>query len=220
MAEAGRRRRRRRRPRPNSREEEALRAQGYSLIAGLDEVGRGPLAGPVVAGVAMLPERMRGRWVGLVRDSKMMTESEREYVLPKLRAAALALATGVSSSQEIDDLGIVAATRLAMRRALDSLALLPQFLLLDAMTLPDVAIPQKAIVKGDAVCISISAASIAAKVARDEMMRREDEAHPGYGFARHKGYATAEHVGSIDRLGPCPIHRRTFAPVREMVAAS
>ena len=219
LGEKPRRARKRPRPRPTFREEASLRAEGYSLVAGLDEVGRGPLAGPVVAGLAILPERLRGRWVRLVRDSKQMTAAEREYVLPRLRDTALALEIGVSTSREVDELGIVAATRLAMQRALDSVALLPQFLLLDAISLPRVPIPQRSIVKGDVLCISISAASIVAKVARDDMMEREDKTYPGYGFAQHKGYGTPGHIRSIDRLGPCPIHRRSFAPVREMFDA-
>ena len=200
-------------------EEKSLRAEGYSLVAGLDEVGRGPLAGPVVAGVAVLPDRLRGRWVKLVRDSKQMTAAQRDYVLPYLRDVALALEVGFSSPEEIDDLGIVAATRLAMQRALDSVALLPQFLLLDAILLPQVAIPQKAIIRGDALCISISAASIVAKVTRDNLMKSEDAVYPGYGFAQHKGYGTPGHMRSLERLGPCAIHRRSFAPINGRVGA-
>ena len=211
--------RRKSRSRPTFREEKSLRAEGYSLVAGLDEVGRGPLAGPVVAGVAVLPNRMRGRWVKLVRDSKQMTAAQRDYVLPHLRDVALALEVGFSSPEEIDDLGIVAATRLAMKRALDSVALLPQFLLLDAILLPQVAIPQKAIIRGDALCISISAASIVAKVTRDNLMKSEDAVYPGYGFAQHKGYGTPGHMRSLERLGPCAIHRRSFAPINGRVGA-
>ena len=204
-------------PPPTFEEEASLFRQGYSLVAGLDEVGRGPLAGPVLAGVAMLPPNLKGRWVGGIRDSKQLTPAQRQRVLPYLQDGALALEVGMSSPQEVDELGIVAATRLAMQRALDSLTLLPQFLLLDAILLPDVTIPQKAIIRGDTLSLSIAAASIAAKVARDRLMAGEDAAHPGYGFARHKGYATREHLGNLRRLGPCPIHRYSFAPVREWV---
>ena len=189
------------------------------MVAGLDEVGRGPLAGPVVAGVAVLPPNPRGRWVRLIRDSKQMTPSERNHVMPYLQDSALALEVGMSSPAEIDELGIVKATRLAMRRALNSLALLPQFLLLDAFPLPDVSLPQKAIIHGDALCLSISAASIVAKVRRDRLMEREDEVYPGYGFAQHKGYATRQHLRNLRLLGPCPIHRRSFAPVAQWPAA-
>ena len=211
------RRRRKSRPTPTSREETSLRAEGYSLIAGLDEVGRGPLAGPVVAGLAVLPDRLQGRWVKLVRDSKQLSAAQRDYVLPHIREVALALEVGISSSEEVDELGIVPATRLAMHRALDSVALLPQFLLLDAILLPEVAIPQKAIIHGDALCRSISAASIVAKVTRDDMMKSEDAVYPGYGFAQHKGYATPTHMRSLQRLGPCPIHRRSFSPIKDRV---
>lgn len=200
---------------PSYEEEATLLAQGYSMVAGLDEVGRGPLAGPVVAGVAVLPPNLSGSWVGMVRDSKQMTPAQREHVLPYLRESALALEVGISSSQEIDDLGIVGATRLAMKRALDGLALTPQFLLLDAFPLPGVAIPQKPIVHGDALCRSIAAASVVAKVTRDRIMEEQDALFPSYGFARHKGYATREHLRNLRDHGPCPIHRRSFAPVRD-----
>ena len=189
--------------------------QGYSLIAGLDEAGRGPLAGPVVAGVAVLPPNLKGDWVKLVRDSKQLTPAQREYVLPYLQDASRALEVGMSSAQEVDDLGIVSATRLAMKRALNSLALMPQYLLLDAFPLPGVGIPQKAIVHGDALCLSIAAASVVAKVTRDRIMEGHDEMYPSYGFARHKGYATREHLRNLRAHGPCPIHRYSFAPVRE-----
>ena len=199
---------------PTYLEEETLLRQGYSMVAGLDEAGRGPLAGPVLAGVAVLPPNPTGPWVGLVRDSKQMTPAQRETVLPRIREAALALEVGVSHPHEIDELGIVGAPRLAMHRALDSLALLPQFLLLDALTLPQVPVAQKAIVHGDASCLSIAAASIVAKVTRDNIMRDADLDYPGYGFAKHKGYGTREHMRNLERLGPCAIHRYSFAPVK------
>ena len=200
---------------PTYREEIALRDRGYALVAGLDEVGRGPLAGPVLAGVAILPPQLEGDWVDLVRDSKQLTAKQREQVLPYLRESSLALEVGIVSSQDVDRLGIVAATRLAMTRAVNSLPLMPQFLLVDAISLPELPIPQKPIIKGDALCVSIAAASIVAKVTRDRMMVEQDAAYPDYGFARHKGYATREHLDSLKRLGPCPIHRQSFAPVRD-----
>ena len=207
-------RKRRARSAPNYREEASLLGQGYWMVAGMDEVGRGPLAGPVVAGLAALPRKPRGWWVRMVRDSKQMTPSQREQVLPYLREAALALEVGASSAREVDEFGIVPATRLAMSRALDRLALLPQYLLLDAFPLPGVSIPQKPIIGGDARCLSIAAASIVAKVARDRIMEEQDEMYPGYGFAQHKGYATPEHLRNLRRLGPCAIHRYSFAPIR------
>ena len=205
---------------PTYDEERILFDQGYSLVAGMDEVGRGPLAGPVVAGLAILPSDPQGEWVDLIRDSKQLTALQREEAAAALQTQASALEIGVCSPREVDTLGIVGATQLAMRRALDSVSLLPQYLLLDAFPLPDVDIPQKAIIKGDAKCLSIAAASIVAKVARDRLMCLEDEAHPGYGFARHKGYGTREHMRNLQLLGPCPIHRRSFAPVRHMVGGA
>ena len=200
--------------RPNDKEETALLGQGYSLVAGLDEAGRGPVAGPVVAGVIILPRSLTGRWVKDIRDSKVMTRKQREDVFLHLEEEALGFQSGAVSALEIDDLGIVTATRLAMTRALNSLALMPQFLLLDAFPLPDVDIPQSAIIKGDATCLSIAAASVVAKVTRDRMMLELDTQYPGYGFAKHKGYGTGEHMRSLEELGPCPIHRYSFEPIK------
>lgn len=211
--------RRRSKTPPTYAEETALLGQGYSPVAGLDEAGRGPLAGPVVAAIAVLPPDPKGGWVALVRDSKQMTRAQRERALPLLQQVALALEVGMGSPAEVDGIGIVAATRLAMKRALDSLAIRPQFLLVDALILPDVPIPQKAIIHGDALCLSIAAASIAAKVTRDRIMEEAEAAYPGYGFAKHKGYGTREHLRNLDRLGPCAIHRRSFAPIRNRAAA-
>ena len=201
-------------PTPTYVVEASLLTQGYSLLAGLDEVGRGPLAGPVLAGVAILPPNPKGRWVGLIRDSKQLTPAQREHVLPYLQDSALALEIGASSPQEIDQLGIVTATRLAMQRALSSLTLQPDFLLLDAFPLPEVPLPQRAIIRGDASCLSISAASIVAKVTRDRIMRDQDATYPGYGFAKHKGYGTPEHLQNLRQIGPCAIHRYSFAPIK------
>ena len=213
-------RRRKRRPQPSYKEEQTLLDRGFSLVAGLDEVGRGPVAGPVLAAVAILRPKPRGSWVRMVRDSKMLTARQREQVMPYLRDATLALETGSCSAEEVDNLGIVSATRLAMRRAVDALPLHPTFLLLDALTLPDLPIPQKAIVKGDSLCMSIAAASIVAKVSRDRIMREFDDLYPGYGFADHKGYATSQHLANLRRLGPSPIHRYSFAPVSECARSS
>jgi ribonuclease HII len=202
------------RPRPNYSEESALLGQGYSLIAGLDEAGRGPLAGPVVAGVIILPRSLTGAWVQDIRDSKVMSRRQREEAYLHLEEKALGFQSGAASALEIDELGIVTATRLAMTRALNSLALMPQFLLLDAFPLPGVDIPQSAIIKGDATCLSIAAASVVAKVTRDRMMVELDAQFPGYGFAKHKGYGTGDHMRSLEELGPCPIHRYSFAPIK------
>ncbi len=195
-------------------EEEALLQCGYSYVAGIDEVGRGPLAGPVVAGVVILPPRPHGAWLDGITDSKAMTAPQRERSYEHILQNAWAWATGEASAEEIDEIGIVPATALAMRRAVDSLALMPQYLLIDAFPLPDIEIPQKAIVKGDALSLSIAAASIVAKVTRDRIMAEFDREYPQYGFAGHKGYGSAEHIRQIETHGPCPIHRYSFAPVR------
>ena len=214
-----RRRRRARRPVADDSEESALISLGYSYVAGIDEVGRGPLAGPVVAGLVVFPPGIKGRWLRSIRDSKLMSKKEREDILPRIRDASLTAETGMSSASEIDDLGIVPATRLAMARALGSMPLLPQYLLVDSLDLPDIDIPQKAIIHGDVRCLSIAAASIVAKVERDRMMTEADERYPGYAFAANKGYATAEHLRALASRGPCEIHRFSFAPISQMTAA-
>lgn len=204
---------------PTYAEEAALLDSGYAVIAGVDEVGRGPLAGPVVAGAAILPPHPVGEWVGFIRDSKQLTHRRRQIALDNMQAADVILRTASATAREVDALGIVEATRAAMARAIAALPTIPDFLLIDALPLPNVRLPQRAIVKGDAKCISIAAASIAAKIARDRMMRDVDAAFPGYGFAQHKGYGTRQHLSSLERLGACPIHRYTFAPVRHMACA-
>jgi ribonuclease HII len=202
------------RTKPTFDEETVLLRDGYALVAGLDEVGRGPLAGPVVAGVVIFGERPHGARTELIQDSKQLTSSQREEVFPYIHDVAHSVAVGQATAQEIDEIGIVPATNLAMERALNSLALLPQFLLLDAFPLPNVDIPQKAIIKGDAKCLSIAAASIVAKVTRDRLMLEMDNLYPEYGFAGHKGYGSAGHINKIEEIGPCPIHRYSFAPIR------
>ena len=201
------------------REENGLRATGYRIIAGLDEAGRGPIAGPVVAGAAVLPHKIEGDWSQLIRDSKKLTPAQRESALLRLADTSAVISTGSASATEIDRIGIVPAVRLAMIRALETLPLAPDFLLLDAFPLPDSNLPQKAIVKGDASCMSIAAASIAAKVERDRVMCELDEKFPGYGFAIHKGYCTNVHIEALNELGPSTIHRITFAPVRKSAEA-
>ena len=203
---------------PSLAHERRLRAQGISPVAGLDEVGRGSIAGPVTAGAVVLPPDARNCREAPIRDSKQLTPAQRQRALCYIESIALAVGVGHCSALEIDEMGIAPATRVAMRRALDSLPLEPSYLLLDAFPLPGVATPQLAIVRGDATCMSIAAASIVAKVARDLHMAEQDERLPGYGFARHKGYGTAEHVRNLARLGPSPIHRRTFAPLKLTLA--
>ena len=201
---------------PTYDEEAALLEDGFTVIAGVDEAGRGSLAGPVVAGAVVLPVWPKGDWITGIRDSKRLTPRQREAALQRIRGASIAMATGAASSAEIDTIGIIEATRTAMARAIDALPIRPDFLLLDAILLPDVDIPQHSIIKGDAKCLSIAAASIVAKVTRDSLMRELDQEHPGYGFAQHKGYATRQHLDGLEALGACPIHRRTFAPVRRL----
>ncbi len=201
---------------PTYEEEAALLEQGYGVVAGVDEVGRGSLAGPVVAGAAILPVHPSGGWLLGVRDSKSLTPRQRGLSLQRMQDAPVLMATGVASPGEIDVLGIIEATRTAMDRAIGALPIRPQFLLLDAISLPDVDIPQRSIIKGDAKCLSIAAASIVAKVTRDSMMRDLDAEYPGYGFAQHKGYGTRQHMEGLEKIGPCEVHRFTFAPVRRL----
>lgn len=210
-----------RRPVPSLAEEMAALQSGHTVVAGLDEAGRGTWAGPVAAGaVALSPDSLdRLAALGGVRDSKMLTPRAREELEPRIVQAALAVGFGLASAAEIDAIGILPATRLAMRRALASLSSQAEFLLIDAVRLPQLHIPQKSIVKGDALCLSVAAASIVAKVRRDRLMAELDAMYPGYGFARHKGYGTAQHWAALEAQGPCPIHRRTFAPVRDILTA-
>jgi ribonuclease HII len=200
---------------PTFAEEERLIAQGYRLIAGVDEVGRGPLAGPVVAAAVILPPEERPSWLSRVRDSKQLTPLQRESIFDRIRESRIAFGVGVVSHEVIDERGIAPATRLAMRHAIEKLSTRPDYLLIDYLRLPGIHIPQKGVVDGDSICVSIAAASIVAKVTRDRLMVELDGQFPGYGLAQHKGYGTPEHLEALQRLGPCPIHRKTFEPVRE-----
>lgn len=199
---------------PTFVEEERLRAQGYTLIAGIDEAGRGPLAGPVVAAAVILPLENRPSWLRLIRDSKQLTPQKREFVFDCIQGDGASFGVGIVSHNVIDEQGIVAATRQAMRYATEQLSTRPDFLLVDYLRLPNVRLPQKSITNGDNLSLSIAAASIVAKVTRDRLMVELDRQFPGYGLARNKGYGTFEHLVALQRLGPCPIHRKTFAPVR------
>ena len=204
---------------PSLAEERMLAAQGYLRVAGVDEVGRGPLAGPVVAAAVVLDPDIDTPWLSMVRDSKVLTQPVRELLYYHIQESALCVGVGCVDSTLIDALGIVSATRMAMRQAIEQLQPAPQSLLIDHITVPEVRLPQKGITRGDALCTSIACASIVAKVTRDRLMVDMDSAYPGYGFRRHKGYGTREHLMHLHRLGPCPIHRRSFRPVREMVEA-
>ena len=178
-------------------------------VCGIDEAGRGPLAGPVVAGAVILPKDCR---ILYLNDSKKLSEKKREALFDEIREKAAAWAVGIVSPGTIDEINILQATYEAMRQAIGKLPLVPDVLLNDAVTIPgvDSRIRQVPIIKGDAKSVSIAAASIIAKVTRDRMMAEYDKLYPEYGFARHKGYGTAAHIEAIRKYGPCPIHRRSF----------
>lgn len=187
--------------------------EGIQYIAGLDEAGRGALAGPVAAGAVILPndKALLASTLSEARDSKQMTPLERESLAPRIREVALAWAVGFATPQEIDLQGIVWATRLAAHRALYQFTLTPQYLLTDfRLELPQIHIPQKSLVKGDARCLSIACASILAKTERDALMRELETQYPGYGLGRNKGYGTQAHRSALKRLGLSDVHRRTF----------
>ncbi|HTN50140.1 MAG TPA: ribonuclease HII [Burkholderiaceae bacterium] len=187
-------------------------ARQSGRICGIDEAGRGPLAGPVTAAAVILdPTR---RILGLA-DSKVLTPERREDLALKIRERAIAYAVAEASVDEIDTINILQATLLAMRRAVEGLQVAAEYALVDGNQMPRLPIPGRPIVAGDATERCISAASILAKTARDARMRALDVEHPGYGFAQHMGYATAEHLHHLRRLGPCRLHRQSFAPVRE-----
>ena len=188
-------------------------ARGHSFLAGVDEVGRGPLAGPVMAGAVVLPIGLNAPWIAEGNDSKQLSPRVRRALSDRIWEEALAVGIGSASTVEIDQVGIVPATRLAMGRAIRSLKVSPDCLLIDALRLPEVGLPQESLIRGDSISISIAAASIVAKVARDRLMVKMDSRYPGFGFQRNKGYGTPEHLKALGRLGPCPIHRLTFAPV-------
>lgn len=194
--------------------ERLVRAMGFEVVAGIDEVGLGPLAGPAVAAAVVLPfgARLQG-----LNDSKQLTAAQREKLDARIRRIALAWAVAEVPPEDIDRFGLTYARQRAMEKAVGALAPEPEYLLIDAWDVPDLAIPQLAVIKGDATCASIMAASIVAKVHRDRMMREYDTLYPGYGFALHKGYATAAHKRALRSLGPSPIHRMSWAPIRAVL---
>jgi ribonuclease HII len=203
--------------RPTFAEEKRLRSQGYTLIAGVDEAGRGALFGPVVAAAVIMPRTIRAGWRDKVRDSKQLSPAVREVLYERILDAGIAVGTGMASHEIIDRCGIVKATYIAMKAAIEMLAREPQFLLIDYYLLPEMPIPQKGVTNGDSLCFSIACASIIAKVTRDRMIIRMDSEYPGYGLARNKGYGTEEHLECLLRLGPCPMHRRSFQPVSDIM---
>ena len=198
---------------PDTRFESELWDNGIQYIAGLDEAGRGALAGPVAVGAVILPndKTLLSSTLSGARDSKQMTPRTRETLAPHIMEAALAWAVGYATPEEIDMQGIVRATRLAALRALHQFTITPQYLLTDfRLELPQIDIPQKSLIKGDERCLSIACASILAKTERDALMRELDSQYPGYGLAKHKGYGTQAHRSAMMRLGGSPIHRKAF----------
>jgi len=201
---------------PSFAEEKMLAAQGCQYIAGVDEAGCGALAGPVVAAAVIMPYPIEVPWLSQIRDSKQLTPARREILSCHIHEIAISAGIGIVPREVIDTQGLTMARRLAMKQAIDQLSPPPESLLIDYMLLPEVPLPQKGITNGDSRCFSIACASIVAKVARDHLMTELDRTYPGYGLARHKGYGTREHLACLRRLGPCPVHRQSFKPVKEI----
>ena len=193
--------------------ERGYHARGMYLVAGVDEAGRGPLAGPVVAAAVIMPEKPE--FYPAVRDSKTLSHDRREELFDQVHKVALAVGVGLADHRLIDSINIYQAAREAMFRAVGKLGVEPEVLLIDGPLELRMDVIQKAVIKGDATCYSIAAASVIAKVTRDRMMLEYDREYPGYGFSAHKGYGTADHMAALKALGPCPIHRRSFAVVSQ-----
>ncbi len=196
---------------PNFKEERVLLAQGFFLVAGVDEAGCGSWAGPVYAAAVILPLDSR---IGSIRDSKTLSASQRASAAAMIKEKAI-WSVGIASAREIDELNIRRAGALAIRRAVEGLRPAPQFVIVDAFHIPGLPMPQKAVVRGDRYVKSVAAASIIAKTERDTEMERLDALHPGYGFAIHRGYGTKAHQAALDAHGPCPIHRLSYAPIKK-----
>jgi ribonuclease HII len=195
--------------------ERLLIADGYSPVAGVDEAGRGPLAGPVIAAAVILPA---GLELPGLADSKTLNEVSREALYEQILACALAVGTGEVAAERIDAINILRATHEAMAVALAALPSPAAYALVDGFPVAGLPCPHRAVVRGDSLCVSIAAAAIVAKVTRDRLMCRLDALHPGYGWSRNKGYPTPDHLAALRRLGPCPLHRRSFRPVAETAA--
>lgn len=194
--------------------EKELYAKGYQFVAGVDEVGRGPLAGPVVAASVILPVDC---YIPKLNDSKKLSQKVREELYNIIAREAVAIGVGVVSAREIDKINIYQATKKAMRLAISQLPVTPDYLLIDALQLEGLPIPQKSIVQGDAKSISIAASSIIAKVTRDRLMKQMAQRYPQYGFDRHMGYGTKQHLEALNAYGTCPEHRLSFSPIKERV---
>ena len=199
---------------PTFTEERELIARGFTLIAGVDEAGCGCWAGPVVAAAVILPLNSR---LKLIRDSKTLSHGQRLILVNEIKAWATAWSVGLASPEEIDLLNIRQADALAMKRAVLGLAVTPHYVLSDAFPIPGLDIPVKNLINGDARIKSIAAASIIAKVTRDDLMEKIDALHPEYGFVRHKGYGTKEHQAALAMHGPCDIHRKSYAPIKALI---
>jgi ribonuclease HII len=206
--------------RPKFKEEALCREQGFSLVAGVDEVGRGCLAGPVVASAVIMPLKPVGNWNRKVRDSKLLTPEQRDNLFPFIHEAAISIGTGAVGPDIIDDCGMTVAVQKAMKIAVAKLFPQPDYVLIDYFTLPEFSLPQKGVEQGDTICFSIACASIVAKVYRDRLMVEMDRKFPGYGFGHHKGYCTEEHIICLKKLGPSPIHRWLFSPVKNLAQLS
>lgn len=187
--------------------EDSFYTQGYKVICGVDEAGRGPLAGPVCAAAVILPEHLE---IPGLTDSKKLTDKKRRALFPVIQEQAIAFGIGFASEQEIDEINILQATFLAMRRAMEQLKVRPDLALIDGNRETDFGLPVRTVIKGDSLSLNIAAASVLAKVSRDDVMLRLAETYPAYGFDIHKGYGTRAHYAALEALGPSPIHRMTF----------
>jgi ribonuclease HII len=203
---------------PNLDEESALISQGYRFIVGVDEAGRGALAGPVVAAAVVLPPNGSFPRLHAVKDSKLVSPAKREELYALIIEESIATGVGIVASDVIDSVNILNATKIAMRDAVRQLACTPDYMLIDGLTLTRMPYRQKCIVKGDRLCLTIACASIIAKVIRDRIMNEYDNLYPGYGFARHKGYGTEYHLSCLKEQGPVKIHRYSFTPVKNTIA--
>lgn len=194
--------------------ERAAIAAGHTFVAGVDEAGRGPLAGPVAVAAVILPQE---RYLAHLNDSKKLSHTVREELFTQITEQAISYHISLIDVETIDRINILQATRMGMYEAIASLSPVPQEVLIDAVELPNLSIPSQSIIKGDAKSASIAAASILAKVTRDRLMEAYDERYPNYGFAKHKGYGTREHIEAIQRYGICSLHRKSFEPIRSML---